>query len=216
MYTSVIHQNEEFAFSTSYYDHVMNKCKQGGTFYTYAVLTTADKIPIDKDVQELIVSMLVMKECNHTRARNELTTQYSLETITDTTYPATEETVITLLDSVKHGNDNSNNKATAGGEGDAAIVAAHKIKYISDDDYSDEESADEEESIKSTEEPDEAKLMANSVKDEANADDEIGDDAFKAAILANAVAVYDEEIESIENNFINRNDKQQDVSAFLE
>jgi hypothetical protein len=74
---------------------------------------------------------------------------YSFGTITDTTYPATEEAVITLLDSVKRGNDNSNNKAAAGGDDDAAIVAAHEIEYISNDDdyYFDEESTDEEESV---------------------------------------------------------------------
>lgn len=208
MYTSVIHQNGEFAFGTSYYDSVMDKRNQGDTFYTYAALTTADKIPIDKEVQELIVSMLVMKGCNHNRARNELTTQYSLGTITDATYPATEEAVITLLNSVKRGND-SNNKAAAaaGGEDSAAIVAAHEIEYISDDDdYSDEESAYEEESIKSTEEADEATLMASSV------DTKTGDgDAFMATILANAAAAYDEGVESIENNFINRIDNQQDI-----
>jgi hypothetical protein len=67
MYTSVIHQNGEFTFGTSYYDHVMNKRKQGDSFYNYMLLSTADKIPIDKDVQELIVSMLVIKGCNHNR-----------------------------------------------------------------------------------------------------------------------------------------------------
>ena len=210
MYTSVIHQNGEFAFGTSYYDSVMDKRNQGDTFYTYAVLTTADKIPIDKEVQELIVSMLVMKGCNHNRARNELTTQYSLGTITDATYPATEEAVITLLNSVKrgNGNDNSNNKAAAaaGGDDDAAIVAAHEIEYISED-YSDEESAYEEESVKSTEEADEATLMASSVEDETTGDN----GTFMAAVLANAAAAYDEGIESIENNFINRIDKQQDI-----
>ena len=48
--------------------------------------------------------------------------------------------------------------------------------------------------------------MANS------ADTKTGDgDAFMATILANAAAAYDEGIESIENNFINRIDKQQDI-----
>jgi hypothetical protein len=207
--TSVIHQNGEFAFGTSYYDHVMNKRNQGDTFSTYVVLSSADKIPIDKDVQELIVSILVIKGCNHNRARTELTTQYSLGTITDATYPATEEAVITLLDSVKRGNDNSNNKAATGGAGDDAVIAAHDIEYIYDDDYSDEESTDEEDSVKSTEEADEATLMADSVEDEANADTKTGDGGtFMAAILANVAAAYDEGVESIENNFINRIDKQ--------
>jgi hypothetical protein len=116
MYTSVLHQNGDFAFGTSYYDNVM--AKQGGTFITYLALSTENRIIIDKEVQELIVSMLVMRGCNHNRARNELATQYSLGTITDATYPATEEAVITLLDSVKRGNDNSNNKAAAAAGGD--------------------------------------------------------------------------------------------------
>ena len=214
MYTSVIHQNGDFAFGTSYYDNVM--ARQSGTFITYLALSAANKIPIDKEVQELIVSMLVMKGCNHNRARNELTTQYSLGTITDATYPATEEAVITLLNSVKRGND-SNNKAAAaaatGGDDDTAILAAHEIEYISDgDDYYDEESAYEEESVESTEEADEATLMASSVEGEANADTKTGDgDAFMATILANAAAAYDEGVESIENNFINRIDNQQDI-----
>jgi NurA-like 5'-3' nuclease len=213
MYKSVIHQNGEFAFGTSYYDSVM--AKRSGDFASYYALSSTNKIPIDKEVQELIVSMLVMKGCNHNRARNELSTQYSFGTITDATYPATEEAVITLLDSVKRGNDNSNNKAAAaaGGEDDAAIVAAHEIEYISDGDgYSDEESAYEEESVESTEEADEATLMASSVEGEANADTKTGEDgSFMATILANAAATYDEEIESIENSFINRIDKQQDI-----
>jgi hypothetical protein len=54
MYTSVLNQNREFAFGTSYYNHVM--AKRSGTFTSYLALSTANKAPIDKEVQELIVS----------------------------------------------------------------------------------------------------------------------------------------------------------------
>jgi hypothetical protein len=85
----------------------------------------------------------------------------------------------------------------------------HTTSNIYDDDYSDEESTDEEDSVKSTEEADEATLMADSVEDEANADTKTGDGGtFMAAILANVAAAYDEGVESIENNFINQIDKQ--------
>jgi hypothetical protein len=75
--------------------------------------------------------MLVLKGTNHHRARNELQTQYSMGTLTDTSYPVTEEAVITLLDSVPRGSDTSANK-TGNGNNDnndnsEAVIAAHDI-----------------------------------------------------------------------------------------
>jgi hypothetical protein len=148
--------------------------------------------------------MLVLNGCNHHRARNELQTQYSMGTLTDASYPVTEEAVITLFDSVPRGSGTSSNK-TGNGNNDnndnsEAVIAAHDIEYSSESEYEDDYS--DEESIQSVEEneTDKATLLTTVVEEAA--DKTNGEKDFKATILANAVTEYDEEIESIESNLL--------------
>jgi hypothetical protein len=57
-------------------------------------LRESDTEQYDKEVQELIISMLILKGSNHGRARTELQQQYAFGTMTDNLYPTTEEKVI--------------------------------------------------------------------------------------------------------------------------
>jgi hypothetical protein len=132
--------------------------------------------------------------------------------MTDDLYPTTEEKVISLLDTFARNNNNNNNDNNISNNNDHdAVVAAHDASqdcYSDDDDDSDDESllsyASEEEK-----EVDGATLLVN-------IDESLTNEAgFRAMILANAVAEYNNGISEIENNFINRNNNidHQDLSG---
>jgi hypothetical protein len=70
MYTSLIHQNGKYAFGLGYHDLVLKR--HSIVFKDYIALREGDTEQYDKEVQELIVSMLILKGSNHGRARTEL------------------------------------------------------------------------------------------------------------------------------------------------
>jgi hypothetical protein len=207
MYASVIHKNGKYAFGLGYYDLVLKRHSM--VFMDYIALKDTEQY--DKEVQELIVSMLILKGSNHGRARTELQQQYAFGTMTDNLYPTTEEKVISLLDTfarINNNNDNSNN--IRNNDNHDAVVAAHDASqecYSDDDDGSDDESLVSYASEEQKEA--DATLLVNINESPAN------EDGFRAMILANAVAKYDNGISEIEDNFINRNNNidHQDLSG---
>jgi hypothetical protein len=147
--------------------------------------------------------MLILKGSNHGRARTELQQQYAFGTMTDDLYPTTEEKVISLLDTFAcDNNNNDNNNNISNNDDHDAVAAAHDA---SQECYSDGDDGYGNESFVSyaSEEQKEAgaTLLVNINESPAN---EAG---FRAMILANAVAEYDNGISEIEDNFINRNNK---------
>jgi hypothetical protein len=54
----VIHQNGKYAFGVGYYDLVLERHSMG--FKDYIALNKCDSKQYDKEVQELIVSMLML------------------------------------------------------------------------------------------------------------------------------------------------------------
>jgi hypothetical protein len=99
----------------------------------------------DKEVQELIVSMLILKGSNHGRARTKLQQQYAFGSMTDNLYPTTEEKVASLLDTFAriNNNNNDNDNNISNNDNHDAVVAAHDTSqecYSDDDDGSDDES----------------------------------------------------------------------------
>jgi hypothetical protein len=142
MYTSVIHQNGKYAFGLGYYDLVLKRHSM--VFKDYIALKESDTKQYDKEVQELIVSMLILKGSNHGRARTELQQQYVFGTMTDDLYPTTEEKVISLLDTfARNNNNNDNNNNISNNDDHDAVVAAHDASqecYSDGDDGSDDES----------------------------------------------------------------------------
>jgi hypothetical protein len=203
MYTSVIHQSGKYAFGLGYYDLVLERHSM--VFKDYIALKESDSEQYDEEVQELIVSMLILKGSNHGRARTELQQQYAFGTMTDNLYPATEEKVISLLDTFARNNNISNN------DDHDVVVAAHDA---SQDCYSDHDNDFDDKSVLSytseeEKEVEEATLLVNVEESPTN---EAG---FRAMILANAVAEYDNGISVIEDNFINRNNDvdHQDLSG---
>jgi hypothetical protein len=193
MYNSVIHQNGKYAFGVGYYDLVLERHSM--IFKDYIALNKSDSEQYDEEVQELIVSMLILKGSNHGRARTGLQQQYAFGTMTDDLYPTTEEKVIlSLLDTFACNNNNNNNDNNISNNDDHdAVVAAHDASqecYSDDDNDSDDESvlsytSEEEKEV------DEATLLVNV---EESPTSEAG---FKAMILANAVAEYDNSISEI-------------------
>jgi hypothetical protein len=209
MYTSVIHQNGKYAFGLGYYDLVLQRHSM--VFKDYIALKESDTGQYDNEVQELIVSMLIVKGSNHGRARTELQQQYAFGTMTDDFYPTTEEKVISLLDTFSHNNNNNNDNNISNNDDHDAVVAAIDASqdcYSDDDDDSDDKSlllyASEEQK-----EVNGATLLVNIDKSPTNKA------GFRAMILANAVAKYDNGILEIEDNFINRNNNinHQDLSG---
>jgi hypothetical protein len=178
-------------------------------FKDYIALKNTEQY--DNKVQELIASMLILKGSDHGRARTELQQKYVFGTMTDDLYPTTEENVISLLDTfarINNNNDNSNN--ISNNDNHDAVVAAHDAsqEYHSDDD----KGCDDESLVSyASEEQKEADatLLVNINESPTN---EAG---FRAMILANAVAKYENGISEIEDNFINRNDNtdHQDLSG---
>jgi hypothetical protein len=143
MYTSVIHQNGKYAFGIGYYD--LGLKHHSMVFKDYIALRESDTEQYDKEVQELIVSMLIPKGSNHGRACTELQQQYAFGTMTDDLYPTTEEKVISLLDTFACNNNNNNNNDNniSNNDDHDAVVAAHDASqdcYSDDDDDSDDES----------------------------------------------------------------------------
>jgi hypothetical protein len=210
MYNSVIHQNGKYAFGIGYYDLVLKHHSM--VFKDYIALKESDTEQYDKEVQELIVSMLILKGSNHGRARTELQQQYAFGTMTDDLYPTTEEKVISLLDIFARNNNNNNDieNNISNNDNHDAVVAAHDA---SQDCYSDDDNSSDDESLLSyaSEEQKEADatLLVNINESPTN---EAG---FRAMILANAVAGYDNGILEIEDNFINQNNNidHQDLSG---
>jgi hypothetical protein len=156
--------------------------------------------------------MLILKNSNHDRARDQLQQQFSLGTLTKDTYPHTEDKAIALIDSIdrsSNGNNNNNNN-----NNNNAVVAAHSTDY----DYCSDDDSSDDESILSTdgeEKADEATLLANIEEDGPTGPSSAplsNDDDFKATILANAVAKYDDDLQEVEDGFVNRINNQQDVN----
>jgi hypothetical protein len=88
--------------------------------------------PYDYETHDLIVAILILKNSNHDRTRDQLQQQFALGTLTEDTYPNTEDKAIALIDSIdrnSNGNDNNNNN-----NDDGAVVAAH---YIFPEKYND-------------------------------------------------------------------------------
>ena len=172
----------------------------------------------DIAVQELIVSMLILKGSNHERARVELEQQYSLGTMTNDKYPNTEEKVISLLDTFARNKNNNNNNDNNNNEGDA-VVAAHAIEQDCYSDHDDDDDDDDSytESNLSTDDVEEAyeATLPDNLEEAPGTEDS---EDFKATILANAVAEYDSELLEVENNFINRTNMNinQDLSDAFE
>jgi hypothetical protein len=210
MYKSVIHQNGKYAFGIGYYNLVLKQHSM--VFKDYIALKESNAEQYDKEVQELIVSMLILKGSNHGRARTELQQQYALGTMTDDLYPTTEEKVISLLDTFARNNNNNNDTDNniINNNNHDAVVAAHDA---SQDCCSDDDDGSDDESLSSYASGEQkladATLLVNineSPTDEAG---------FRAMILANAVTEYDNGISEIEDNFINQNNDidYQDLSG---
>jgi len=208
MYASVIHQNGKYAFGLGYYDLVLQRHSM--VFKDYIALNNTEQY--DNEVQELIVSMLILKGSDHGRARTELQQQYAFGTMTDDLYPTTEENVVSLLDTFAGNNNNNddNNNNISNNDDRDAVVAAHDATQAY---HSDDDGGSDNESIMSyiSEKQEEAgaTLLVNINE---SPDNESG---FRAMILANAVTEYDIGISEIEDNFINRssNIDHQDLSS---
>jgi len=208
-YNSVIHQCGRSAFGENFLIDILQR--NGITLATYNGYSPTDpsKVQFDAESRDLIIAMLILKGTNNDYGRECIKEQYLLGTRDDDVYPNTETKVITILDSLKRkGNNNNNNNNR-----NEAVVAAHvDYKYCSDDDSDDESVL----SDGSMEEAAEAKILANVAVDvppclqPSMKDSEVSDD-FKATVLANAVAKYDEDLQDIEDGFIDRIDNQQDV-----
>jgi hypothetical protein len=124
MYASVIHQNGKYAFGLRYYDLVLKRHSM--VFKDYFALKESDTEQYDKEVQELIVYMLILKGSNHGSARTVLQQQYAFGTMTDDLYPTTEEKVISLLDTfARNNNNNGDNNNIINSDNHDAVVAAH-------------------------------------------------------------------------------------------
>jgi hypothetical protein len=133
--------------------------------------------------------------------------------MTDELYPTTKEKVISLLDTFSRSSNNNNDNNISNYNDHDTVVAAHDA---SQDCYSDDDDDSDNESVLSytngeKEEANEAILLVN-VKESPT------EDTFKAMILANAVAKYDNDISEIEDNFINRNNDldHQDLSGVFD
>jgi hypothetical protein len=139
--------------------------------------------------------------------------QFALGTLTEDTYPG--DKAIALIDSIDRNiNGNNNNNNNNNNNDDGAVVAAHSTDY----DYCFDDDSSDDESILSTdgeEKADEATLLAN-VEEEGPTGPSSAplsnDDDFKATILANAVAEYDDDLQEVEDGFVNRINNQQDVN----
>jgi hypothetical protein len=224
MYNSVIHQCGEFAFGLNFLIDILDRHGTNITAYNSLSAGDADKVLYDAETRDLIIAMLILRGSNNVRARECIKEQYLLGTRDDDAYPNTETQVITLLDSLerstgKNNNNNNNNKNNKNNndnnDRNEAVVAAHDVDY--EECYDSDNDTDDDESIvtsSSMEEADEAKILANveegpSPCPSPSAGDNAND--LMATVLANAVAEYDEELQEIEDGFIDRIDKQQDV-----
>jgi hypothetical protein len=209
MYTSVIHQNGKYVFGVGYYDLVLERHSM--VFKDYIALNKSDSEQYDEEVQELIVSMLILKGSNHGRARTELQQQYVFGTMTDYLYPTTEEKVISLLD-IFACSDNNNNNISNNNDHDAVVVAHDASQDCYSDDDNDDVSDDESVLSDTNEEEKEVDGATLLVNVEESPTSEAG---FRAMILVNAVAEYDNDISEIEDNFINQNNDldHQDLSG---
>ena len=226
MYTSVIQQCGRSAFGENFLIDILDRYSTNITAYNLLLVDNVDKIKYDAEARDLIVAMLILKGSNNTRARDCIKEQYLLGTRDDDVYPNTETKVITLLDSLNRSNNNSNNNNNNNNDNNEtdAVVAAHgaDYQYCTDDDDADDKSVL---SSKSVDSADEADVLAN-IKEEdvtssppppaTDTEAKKASDDFQATILANAVAEYDNDLQDIEDGFINRIDNQQDVEDAFE
>jgi hypothetical protein len=72
-------------------------------------MSQEDHDPFDYETRDLIVAMLVLNGSNHDCTHDQLQQQYALGTLTEDTYPNTEDEAIALIDSIDHNNNNNNN-----------------------------------------------------------------------------------------------------------
>jgi hypothetical protein len=119
------------------------------------------------------------------------------------------------IDRNSNGNNNNTNNNNSNDDDDGAVVAAHSTDYdyCSDDDISDDIS--DYKLIISTddgEKADEATLLANIKEDVPSSPSSVSNyDDFKTTILASTVAEYNDDLQEIEDGFVNRINNQQDV-----
>jgi hypothetical protein len=176
-------------------------------------MSQEDRDPFDYETRDLIVAMLILKGSNHDCARKQLQQQFALGTHTEDTFPNTEDKAIVLIDSIDR-NNNGNNNSNNNKNGDGAVVAAHSTDY----DYCSDDDSSDDELIVSTnheEEADEATLLANVEEDGPTGPSSASisnNENFRATILANAVAEYDDDLQEVEDGFVNRTNNQQDVN----
>jgi hypothetical protein len=111
-------------------------------------------------------------------------------------------------------NNNNNNSNNNNNNEDGAVVAAHSTDY----DYSSDDYNSDDESIISTDgegKADEATLQANVEEDGPTGPSPApisNDEDFRATILANTVAEYDDDLQEVEDGFVNPINNQQDVN----
>ena len=198
MYNSVIHQNGKGAYGRNHYHKVL--AKHGSDYKTYVCDTAAGQAVIDNEVREVVVSMLILKGTNHYRARDMLNEQLSLGSITG--FPTTISAMVTLLDSCVRGTKNNGNHYNNNKDNNN-VVALHDIDIVDDND-------DSSESIESTDTI--VNDQSNDVTEPTIDSVSLGtDNSFKATVLANAIAEYDNEATAVEDNFLQRVKNQQDV-----
>jgi hypothetical protein len=75
------------------------------------------------------VAMLIPKNSNHNRARDQLQQHFALGTLTEDIYPNTEDEASALIDYIDR-NSNGNNYSNNNNNDDGAVVAAHSTDYM--------------------------------------------------------------------------------------